>query len=205
MVRDVVLSISGLLNRDVGGPSVFPPAPEFLFLPPVSYGTKEWKSATDNNQYRRSLYVQGYRSTPYPPLQIFDAPKGDAACVRRQKSNTPLQALVLLNEPQFVDCSRAMATRILRESPGTDDISRIQFAYRLATGRTPSSEDAAILLELVKLQRNRFVAEQIEVQQIVGMDDTLCQQHLGVSAVQALPWIVLARTLLNLDETITKE
>ncbi len=204
LVRDIALSVSGLMNEKVGGPSVYPPAPSFLFEPPASYGPKIWNTAESDDEYRRSLYVHSYRSVPYPSMQVFDAPKGDAACVRRERSNTPLQALVVLNEPQFVDCARGMATRILRESPGSDDVSRIQFAHRLATGRSASSDELQILGKLVKEQRKRVAAGEIHVTEVVGVSEHLCKQLTGASASETLPWIVLARVLLNLDETITK-
>ncbi len=205
VVRDIALSVSGLLRDTLGGPSVYPPAPDFLFQPPASYGPKIWNTDSDADQYRRSLYVHSYRSVPYPPLQVFDAPKGDAACIRRQHSNTPLQALVVLNEPQFVDCARAMATRVIRESPQADDVSRIHHAYRLATGRVPSNSEIQILIELLQKQRTRITAGEISFEELLGVSGSLVQQLTGVSASETVPWVVLSRTLLNLDETITKD
>ena len=114
-MRDVALAASGLLNPALGGPSVFPPAPEFLFQPPASYGPKPWPAAAETDRYRRALYTFRFRSVPYPMLQTFDAPHGELACVRRVRSNTPLQALVTLNEPVFLDCARALARRTLAE------------------------------------------------------------------------------------------
>ena len=120
LVRDIALSASGLLDPKIGGPSVCPPAPAFLFQPPVSYGPKVWNEATGPERYRRALYTFRYRSVPYPMLQAFDAPNGDFACVRRTRSNTPLQALTTLNEPIYLECARALALRTLergREAP----------------------------------------------------------------------------------------
>src|SRR5207237_5986761 len=88
VVRDVALAASGLLNEKVGGPSVFPPLPAFMLLPPVSYGPKTWKESAGADRYRRALYTFRFRSIPYPALQAFDAPNGDFACVRRSRSNT---------------------------------------------------------------------------------------------------------------------
>src|SRR5262249_57160025 len=102
IVRDVALAASGLLDPTIGGPSAFPPAPAFLFQPPASYGPKVWNEATGPEPSRRALYTFRYRSVPYPMLQSFDAPNGDFACVRRGRSNTPLQALTTLNEPIFL-------------------------------------------------------------------------------------------------------
>ena len=114
-VRDVALAASGLLNPAVGGPSVFPPAPEFLFQPPASYGPKTWNVDTGPDRFRRALYTFRFRSVPYPMLQTFDAPIGEIACARRARSNTPLQALTTLNEPLFVECARALAVKFRRE------------------------------------------------------------------------------------------
>ena len=105
IVRDIFLAASGLLNPKVGGRSVFPPLPAFMLQPPVSYGPKIWPEDKGPDRYRRGLYTFRYRSLPYPVLQTFDAPNGDSACVRRVRSNTPLQALMTLNEPLFLECA----------------------------------------------------------------------------------------------------
>ncbi|ELP30204.1 PSD1 and planctomycete cytochrome C domain-containing protein [Rhodopirellula baltica] len=203
MVRDLALSVSGLLNESVGGPSVYPPAPAFLFEPPTSYGPKIWNTSTGTDQYRRSLYVHQYRSIPYPPLQVFDAPKGDAACVRREQSNTPLQSLVLMNEPQFVDAARAFAARILRESPD-DDVQRIRFAFRLCTSRVPEDEEVQILLRMLQEQREHIADGNLNLQELLGVPEGLCQQLTGFEATELAAWMTVSRTILNLDETITK-
>ncbi len=135
VVRDIALSASGLLNPKIGGRSVFPPLPAFMLLPPVSYGPKTWKEDTGPERYRRSMYVFRYRSLPYPGLQTFDAPNGDFACVRRPRSNTPLQALMTLNEPIFVESSRALALKALTEG-GATDAERLTYAFRRCVSRT---------------------------------------------------------------------
>ncbi len=103
IVRDIALAASGLLNPRIGGPSIYSPAPEFLFLPPSSYAPFPWKQETGPDRYRRAFYTFRRRSTPYPVLAAFDAPNGDFSCVRRLRSNTPLQALTALNETVFVE------------------------------------------------------------------------------------------------------
>ena len=128
---------AGCSTRQLGGPSVCPPAPEFLFQPPASYGPKAWPHATGPNRYRRAIYTFRFRSVPYPMLQTFDAPNGDGACVRRVRSNTPLQALVTLNEPVFLDCARALARRTLAEG-GSNDPERLAFAFRSAWAACPT-------------------------------------------------------------------
>ncbi|WP_102017635.1 PSD1 and planctomycete cytochrome C domain-containing protein [Rhodopirellula islandica] len=203
MIRDLALSVSGLLNTSVGGPSIYPPAPGFLFQPPTSYGPKIWNTSTGSDQYRRSLYVHQYRSVPYPPLQVFDAPKGDAACVRREQSNTPLQSLVLMNEPQFVDAARALAARILREA-SADDAQRIQVAFRWCTSREPDAEEVQILLRLLQQQRDHIADGNLNLPELLGVPAGLCQQLTGFEAAELAAWMTVSRTILNLDETITK-
>ncbi len=203
-VRDIALAAGGILNRTVGGPSVFPPAPEFLFEPPASYGPKVWPFRDDSSQYRRSVYVHRYRSVPYPPLQVFDAPKGDAACVRRERSNTPLQALVMLNEPQFLQCARAMATRVLREAD-SQDAERIRYAFMLCTARYPDAQEFDVLSTLLEQQKDRVASGELQPNSLVGLTDSQSLQMTGFTAGEVLPWIVVCRVILNLDETITKE
>jgi hypothetical protein len=203
LVRDIALTASGLLNPQIGGPSVYPPAPDFLFQPPASYGPKIWKPTSETEPYRRSLYIHSYRSVPYPALQVFDAPKGDAACIRRERSNTPLQALVTLNEPQFIECAQAMAGRILRES-GPDDKDRIEYGHRLVVGRRPSATEVAVLARLLEQQRTRVERGELDVESLLGASASVVQRLSGTTAETLAPWFVVARALLNLDETLTK-
>src|SRR5205085_10788285 len=100
-------------------PGNYPPLPEFLFKPPVSYAPKNWPVEKGPDRFRRSLYIFRYRSVPHPMLQTFDSPNGDFACVRRSRSDTPLQALMTLNEPLFLDCARALALRTLTDGGPT--------------------------------------------------------------------------------------
>ena len=205
IVRDVALSVSGLLNREVGGPPVYPPAPDFLFLPPASYGPKTWTTETGVNRYRRALYTFRFRSVPYPMLQNFDTPRGDAACVRRVRSNTPIQALTTLNEDLFVECSRALAMRIV--SLDGDDQTKIVYAFRQCTARGPSAADLKTLLEFLQKQKDRFAAEpeQNAIQLATGSLEGKLElpAHVAVSDVAA--WTAVTRILLNLDEVVTKE
>jgi hypothetical protein len=205
IVRDIALAASGLINPKVGGPSVFPPAPDFLFVPPVSYGPKVWKEDKGPERYRRSLYTFRYRSVPYPPLQAFDAPNGDFSCVRRARSNTPLQALTSLNEPLFVECAQALALRILRDG-GPDDATRLIYAFRLCTARRPAEPETAELVSLLERQTRRFSDGKQDPWEIAAPDPknppTLPQ---GATPRQLAVWTVVARVLLNLDETVTRE
>src|SRR5207253_2513816 len=125
------------------------------FVPPASYGPKPWNEVTGSARYRRALYTFRYRSVPYPALQAFDAPNGDFACVRRTRSNTPLQALTTLNEPVFLDCARALALRTVRDG-GCCDAERLTYAFRRCVARTPTEREAAVLSELLGKQVRLF-------------------------------------------------
>jgi hypothetical protein len=205
VVRDVALAASGLLNAKVGGPSVFPPLPKFMLLPPVSYGPKVWDESTGPDRYRRALYTFRYRSLPYPALQNFDAPNGDFACVRRSRSNTPLQALTALNEPVFVECAQALGLRTLREG-GKTDADRLTYAFRRCLARRPSTAESAELLKLLDKQRQHFVQPNAKPMDVAAADpEHPPQLPEGASAADLAAWTVVSRVLLNLDETITKE
>ena len=196
IVRDIALAASGLLNPKIGGASVYPPAPPMLFLPPVSYGPKVWKEETGENRYRRAVYTFRYRSVPYPALQAFDTPNGDTSCVRRSRSNTPLQALTSLNEPLFVECAQALATKTLKEG-GAGDAERLTFAFRRCVGRAPSAKEQTMLLDFVKKQKERLGAAPDRIKELVGAKNDPTPEQAA--------WTAVARVLLNLDETITRE
>jgi hypothetical protein len=205
IVRDIALAASGLLNTRVGGASVFPPSPEFLYMPPVSYGPKNWYEDKGENRYRRSLYTFRYRSVPYPMLQTFDVPNGDSSCVRRAKSNTPLQALTTLNEITFLEAARALAVKTLREG-GATDLQRLAFAFRRVLARQPSKQETAELLGLMKRQQQRFRAGELNPWNFATNDpDKPFVLPRGQTMDQLAAWTAVARVLLNLDEAITRE
>ena len=205
IVRDIALAASGLLNPKVGGPSVFPPAPDFLFLPPASYGPKPWDESRNEDRYRRALYTFRYRSTPYPALQAFDAPNGDFSCVRRARSNTPVQALTTLNETVFLEAARALALMTAREG-GAADATRLEFAFRRALARKPTARESAELIGLLNRQRERFAAGELNPWNLATSDpDKPFALPKGVRMDDLAAWTAVARVLLNLDETITKE
>jgi mono/diheme cytochrome c family protein len=209
IVRDIALSASGLLNPKIGGPSVHPPAPEFLFLPPASYGPKTWIVDTGPDRYRRGIYTFRFRSVPYPAFQNFDAPIGEVACARRVRSNTPLQALTTLNEPLFLESARALALKIVAEG-GTTDAERIAYAVRRCLSREPKSEEAGVLQTFVARQKERFGRDGTDPWLLLS-DDEKSKEKLsrnlpnGATPVDLAAWTALARVVLNLDETITKE
>lgn len=195
-IRDIHLTTADLLNPQIGGRSVFPPAPDFLFQKPSSYGPKTWHTETDSQRYRRALYTFRFRSVTHPMLIAFDAPSGDAACVRRTVSTTPLQALVTLNEPMSVEIAIALADRILKLS--------IANAFERCTSRPPDPEELALLQSLFENQQKFYrknpaaAAELISTYKPIGPD---LSAHSGIDLAAAT---AVAQALLNLDETITK-
>jgi mono/diheme cytochrome c family protein len=205
IVRDIALASSGLLNPALGGPSVFSPSPGFLYQPPASYGPKVWNEATGPDRYRRGLYTFRFRSVPYPVLQNFDAPNGDFSCVRRQRSDTPLQALTTLNEIVFVECAQALARRAIEDGGKTDD-SRVSYAFRRVLGRSPTPEEKAELLGLLKRQKQRIADGWVNPFELAGGKNELPSElPAGVTPTTLAAYTTVSRALLNLDETITKE
>jgi hypothetical protein len=187
---------------------VYPPAPALLFVPPASYGPKNWHESPDAGRYRRALYTFRYRSVPYPMLQAFDAPNGDTSCVRRSRSNTPLQALTTLNEPLFVESARALAKHVLEHGGATDAV-RLALAFRRTVSRPPSPAESAELLAFLNRQRKRLRDGWIGATDLIGVDADSQEKHrwlpAGSTPAEAAAWTALSRVLLNLDETITKE
>ena len=205
IVRDITLASSGLLNDKIGGPSVFSPAPEFLFKPPASYGPFTWTDATGPDRYRRALYTFRRRSTPYPMLQVFDAPNGDSSCVRRMRSNTPLQALTTLNEIVFNECAQSLAQKILEEG-GKTDADRITYAFRRTLSRQPTTDEMGELTNLMERQKKRIADGWINTLEVAtGKNEKPSKLPDGTTPTQLAAYTVVSRVLLNLDETITKE
>jgi mono/diheme cytochrome c family protein len=178
LVRDAALVASGLLNPTVGGPSVFPPQPDGVMS--LGQMRREWKADRGPDRYRRGIYTFLWRATPHPLLTVFDAPDATRACTRRVRSNTPLQALTLLNDEAFYEFAQALGARATEEGPA-DDEGRIRHAFRLCFARVPNAGELKRLCRLLADQRSD-----------------------GTSSVQEA-WTTLARVLLNLDEFITRE
>jgi hypothetical protein len=209
IVRDIALSASGLLSHKMGGPSAHPPAPEFLFQPPVSYGPKTWVNDIGADRYRRAVYTFRFRSVPYPALQTFDAPIGEVACARRARSNTPLQALTTLNEPLFLECARALAIKIVTEG-GVTDSQRLMYAARRCLSRDPDADELDVLQTFLNRQKDRFQREGADPWLLLSDDEkskavASSQLPTGATPADLAAWTALARVVLNLDETITKE
>jgi hypothetical protein len=203
VVRDIALRTSGLLTEKVGGPSIFPPVPESLFASSF-IAVDFWKTATDAERYRRSLYVFRRRSMPDPVLASFDAPNGDSACAARPRSNTPLAALASLNEIVFVEAAQALALRILREG-GATEAARAAYGFRLCTARAARPEEVADIVSILKTPRERVAQGWISARELAFGDAAkLPPLPAGITPVDVAAWTVAARVLLNLDETLTK-
>lgn len=198
-VRDIALAASGLLNDTVGGPSVNPPAPEFLFVPPASYGPKTWSTDTGPNAYRRALYTFRFRSVPYPALQVFDTPAGDAPCTGRERSNSPLQALTTLNEPLFYESALHLAQQALVEG-GADDRSRLDYAFRRCVSRAPEPAELDMLQSFLEAQRARLTSGGLDAGAVIAPANDAAADPETLAA-----WTLTARVLLNLDETIVRQ
>lgn len=197
LIRDSALHASGLLNPDVGGESVRPPQPEGVAS--LGYGAKDdkWVESKGENRYRRGLYIHFQRATPYPLLMNFDAPRSVVAQCRRERSNTALQALNLLNDPVFVEAATSLAYRVIAEEPDND--KRIEAMFEHALGRAPGSGEAARFREsLTKLE----AAYKTDA---TGAGKLAPAELPGITRPEAAALINLATVLLNTDEFITRE
>src|SRR5438094_529704 len=197
IVRDVCLSASGLLNHKIGGPSVFPPQPEGVMT--LGQVRRAWKANADDDRYRRGIYTFLWRATPHPALAVFDAPDAFSACTRRMRSNTPLQALTLLNDDAFVEFSQALAERVVSEAPKTD-AARLELAFRLCLSRSPAPGESQRLLALLSRERAALEKSPQEAAALLSR-----KPGTGTDAKQLAAWTIVSRVLLNLDETITRE
>lgn len=200
-VRDIALAASGLLSLKVGGPSIYPPIPEGVMS--LAYGAPmDWKVSPGEDRYRRGLYVFWKRTVPYPGLSVFDAPNADFGCVRRVKSNTPLQALTTLNDAVFHEAAQALALRVVKEG-GATDRARVVYAFRRCTGRKPTPAELESVLRFVAGQRKYFEDRTAAAVRVASPDAVTPPADVNLHAVAA--WTMVARTLLNLDETLTRE
>ncbi len=210
VVRDIALSSAGLLASRIGGPSVYPPQPEGATS--LAYSQSKWPVSTGADRYRRGLYTYLKRTAPYAAAITMDAPTSDATCVRRERSNTPLQALTLLNDAVFVEAAQALARRIINECPGGTPEARGRHAFRLCLSRSPLPEELARLTAFYEHQLARFRSGELDAAKVAGLGIKDPPTPLlsptpppGTDAAELAAWTTVARILLNLDETVTKE
>ena len=203
VIRDSILFASGLLVERSGGKSVKPYQPEGIWeaVAFVGSNTREFKPDAGESLYRRSLYTFWKRTAPPPSMSTFDAPSRENCTVRRPRTNTPLQALALMNDKQYIDAARKLAERMLTEGGSTPE-SRLTHGFRLVTARLPSAKETDVLLRTLNKQRVIFAADLPAAEKLLAYGDlprTANQEPAELAA-----WTMLANLLINLDETITK-
>ena len=200
MIRDNALSLSGLLVEKIGGGSVKPYQPAG-YWEHLNFPGRTWSADAGDNQYRRALYTHWQRSFLHPAMLAFDAPSREECTAERPRSNTPLQALVLLNDPTFVEAARAFAERIVEEG-GADPAARITWAYREALSRQPSASEAKLLGDLHASQFARYTGDAAAAAALMSVG--LHKAAADTPAPELASWTAVARTILNLHETITR-
>jgi hypothetical protein len=177
-----------MLNTRIGGPSIRPPQPPGIAELGYANSVK-WLETEGPDRYRRGMYIHFQRTAPYPMLMTFDAPDSNVACTRRSRTNTPLQALNLLNDTVFLEAAQGLALRVLAERPE----DRITYSFRLCTGRTPTETEKQRIVSYLDTQRG-----------ILAKDSAAAAKLLPVAPEEAA-WTAVGRVLLNLDEFITRE
>ncbi|SIO62361.1 Planctomycete cytochrome C [Singulisphaera sp. GP187] len=206
-IRDQALAVSGLLDHRVGGKSVSPYQPAGLWeelasrLDGENWTAQTYEQSRGRDLYRRTMYTFWKRTSPPPTLVTFDAPDRETCTVRRSRTNTPLQALVLMNDPTYVEASRKLAERMILEGGSTPE-SRINFAFRLATARRPTAAELEVLSELFEAQRSAFRHDVEAALKLLGVGESRRNGDLDVPELAA--WSMVASAILNLDETVTK-
>ena len=203
VVRDNALAISGLLNGKVGGPSVKPYQPEGIWEE-VAYGAnftaQRFKQDEGDKVYRRSMYTFWKRQAPPPNMMIFDAPNRETCVVRRARTNTPLQALALMNDPQFVEAARVLAEDVMQKSDNIEE--RITLAFCKATARPPEEKELSVLARIYESQLNDFKANPEDAKNFISVGERPVNENLD--PVELGAWTMVMNTILSLDETISK-
>ncbi|MFN0086860.1 MAG: PSD1 and planctomycete cytochrome C domain-containing protein [Blastocatellia bacterium] len=205
IVRDLALSVGGVLNLKIGGPPVYPPIPDGVLS--LGYGQPmPWPTVAGEDRYRRAMYTFWKRSVPYPSLLVFDQPNGDFSCARRIRSNTPLQALTTLNDQIFMEAAQNFALRIVKEGEreaGAGDLDKMIYAFRLCTGRKPDAFELQHLMALLTEQTAWFNGRTAAAVYVSSPDLNRIPEDVDLHKIA--PWTMVARVLLNMDETITRE
>ena len=203
MLRDQSLTLSGLINNKIGGPSVKPYQPEGLWVQVSSGGRYKRKYMVSHgiDRYRRSLYTYWKRIQPPPAMDIFDAASRNICTVKRQSTNTPLQALVLLNDPQFVEASLGLAHRMITEG-GNDLEQRIEYAFQWATSRKPDIEERKILKDLFKNEMYEFQKHPEKADDFLQVREVNNQENSN--KIELAAYGVIANTIINLSESLQK-
>ena len=206
LVRDTALAASGLLNADIGGPSVLPYQPKGLWEEMAfgeGFSAQSYVQSHGRDLYRRGMYTFWKRTVPPAALATFDAPDREKCTARRALTNTPLQALVLMNDPTYVEAARALAQRTLTERAKADDAARIAYAFRLATARQPTGAETGVLRRLLQKRLEGFRKDPRSAAKLIGVGES--PRDTRIDPAELAAWTTVASTILNLDETITKQ
>ncbi len=201
-LRDQALALGGLLVPTIGGPPVRPYQPINIWEPVAYFDSNTKTYVQDHGEalYRRSLYTFIKRTAPAPAMSTFDAPSRETFCVGRGRSNTPMQALALMNDVQHFEAARAFAERLLTR-PGTEQ-ERLTYGFRSATARLPTDEERTLLADALKTQRTHFTAAPEEAGKVIANGES--KPRTKLPAPEFAAWTMVANLLLNLDETITR-
>jgi len=194
IVRDAALSASGLLHPKIGGPGVKPPQPEGVYA--FTQNKKNWTAATGPDRYRRGLYIQFYRSAPYPLLTTFDSPDFQSVCTARVRSNTPLQSLAMANDEALFELAQGLGARVLKDVPAGDG-KRIERAFLLCYARPPSDAERDAVASFRERQLASFKADPAAAAEVAPKVE-------GIDPAEAASWTAVARALMNTDEFITR-
>ncbi len=203
IVRDLALSVSGLIKHRYGGPSVRPPQPAGVAMLGYANSVK-WNTSSGDDRYRRGIYTFFQRTVPFPMLMTFDSPDSNLTCLRRERSNTPLQALTLWNDPVFFECAQELGKRIITEAPVSENPEqtvdlRIKYLFQLCLARNPNEKELAITRQLYHSQKKFVHQSPSSAAQMVN-DKKLTGAELEETAT----WVMIARTMINTDEFITR-
>jgi hypothetical protein len=204
-VRDNALAISGLLNAAIGGPSVKPYHPSGLWEEMAfgdGFSEQAYVQGHGADLYRRTMYTFWKRTVPPPTLATFDAPDREKCTGRRPVTNTPLQALITMNDPTYVEAARVLAARALSEGGKATD-ARLALMFKLATARKPTASELVVLRELVKQQLAHYRANVSAAEALLKVGEAPLEDKLDRAELAA--WTMVSNTILNLDEVITKE
>jgi Protein of unknown function (DUF1553)/Protein of unknown function (DUF1549)/Concanavalin A-like lectin/glucanases superfamily/Planctomycete cytochrome C len=204
VIRDQALQISGLLKQSIGGPSVYPYQPPDLYkgiVVAANYPGTKYVESTGDGLYRRSLYIFWKRTVPHPTMNVFDAPDREVCIVRRTTTNTPLQALTLLNDPIFVEAARKLAERVVKEG-GTAPETRLALSFRLATGRAPNEREMHILRSSLDTMLAAYRKDEAGARSLLGVGAS--KPDSSIPVVELAAWTAVENIILNMDETITK-
>jgi hypothetical protein len=199
-VRDGALACSNLLSGEIGGPSVKPyqPAGYWAFL---NFPKRDYVADKGEDQYRRALYTYWQRTFLHPSLLAFDASTREECVVQRPRSNTPLQALVLLNDPSYVEAARGLAARVIREE-GAGQEARLNRAFRLVLSRPARPEEVSVLMRLLSRHLEQYTAEPASARALLSIG--ISPIPADIDAAELAAWTSVARVVLNLNETITR-